>query len=78
MVETHYDWFSVRLVLVEHFELIFKWPEADFMEFSGPHGSAQIPKANKYPRLFMVGFLAKLGIDVGKFDDAYRVVMKSN
>ena len=78
MVESHYDWFSVRTVLVEHFQLSFKWPESDFMEFSGSYGSAQIPKANRYPRGFIVKFLAKLGIRVDEFDDAYDVVMKSD
>ena len=78
MTETHYNWFSIRAVLVKHFNLILKWTESGFMEFSGPRGSAQIPKANKYPRIFMVQFLAKLDINVDEFDKAYKHVMKSD
>ena len=48
------------------------------MEFSGPRDSSQIPKANKYSRIFIVRFLAKLGIDADEFDNAYKLVMKSD
>lgn len=67
MVREYFRWFIIRAVLVDRYNLIYKWEQYDCMELSSPNGIATLYKDNKIRRNYLALILKQFGIDLTRF-----------